>query len=99
MIKCNNCGREMTKIEEFANSDLTSKYCRFCLKPDGDLRTFEEYKELMALNALTDEGKELARKVGLKPAETKEEADKQAEWVLSHLVENLPEMKILKDRS
>ena len=99
MIKCKNCGREMNKIEEFANGDLTSKYCRFCLKPDGDLRTFQEYKELMSLNALTDEGKELARKVGLKAAETKEEADVQADWILAQLVENLPEMRELKERS
>ncbi|PID29116.1 MAG: hypothetical protein CR982_03670 [Candidatus Cloacimonadota bacterium] len=99
MIKCDNCGREMTKVQEFANSDLTSKYCSFCLKPNGDLRSFGEYKELMSLNALTDEGKELARKVGLKPAETREEADKQADWVLSQLVENLPEMKKLKEKA
>ncbi|MBN1969135.1 MAG: hypothetical protein JXR48_08035 [Candidatus Delongbacteria bacterium] len=98
MMKCKNCGREMTRIEDFAKNDITSAYCRFCLKPDDSLRTYDEYRELMVINALTDEGKEIARKVGLKSAETREEAEKQADWIMTQLVENLPEMRALKER-
>lgn len=98
MKKCKNCGREMLKYEDFANKDLASEYCNICVKKDGKLRTYSDFRNIMVVHLLTKEGKELAEKLGFTPATTQNEAEKLADWVMKTMAENVPEINQKKDQ-
>lgn len=99
MKKCKNCGREMLKYEDYANKDLNSENCSICVKKDGKLRTYSDFKNIMVVHLLTREGKELAEKLGFSPATTQEEAEKLADWVMKTMAENVPEISQKKDQT
>lgn len=98
MKNCKNCGREMVNPADFGKGDTNSDYCNFCLKEDNNLRTFKEYRNLMVIHVLTSEGKKLTEQLGMKPAETQEDAEKLADWIMDEMVKNSPAMKALKDQ-
>lgn len=95
MKKCKNCGKEMVSASDFANNDINSEYCSICMKKDGTVRTYAEFKSIMAVHLLTSEGKELSKQLGLDPANNQEEAEKLAEWVMNIMSKNVPELKNL----
>lgn len=97
MKKCKNCGKEMQKAEDFANQDINSDYCKICVKKDGSLRTYDEFKNIMIVHLLTSEGKKLTEQLGLEPATTQEEAEKLADWVMNIMAEHTPELKNKKN--
>ena len=39
---CIACGMPMTRTEDFAMSDPTKNYCRYCARQDGSMQNYEE---------------------------------------------------------
>lgn len=46
-VTCVACGMPMEKTEDFAMSDTSKDYCRYCAKPDGSMQDYEEKLESM----------------------------------------------------
>ncbi len=42
MKKCVACGMPMKEPGDFALGDTRKAYCRYCVKEDGSMKTFEE---------------------------------------------------------
>ena len=97
MKKCKNCGHEMLKPDDFANQDPNSEYCSTCMKKDGTLRTYDEFREIMVVHLLTSEGRKLTEQLKLEPAKNREEAEKLADWVMNLMAEHTPELKNKKE--
>ena len=50
---CISCGMPLVNKEDFPNDDISKKYCIYCAKEDGSMKSFEEAIEGMA-NFLMD---------------------------------------------
>ena len=97
MNKCENCGREMEAVEDYANGDANATFCKVCLKKDGSLRTYKEFRNILVVHLLTKEGKELTKQLGFEEATTQEEAEKLSDWVMKTMSDNVPEISKKKD--
>lgn len=42
MKNCIACGMPMKETKDFAQSDPTLDYCRFCARPDGSMQNYDE---------------------------------------------------------
>lgn len=42
MKTCLTCGMPLNNKEDFAQEDENSEYCRYCVNPDGSLKSVEE---------------------------------------------------------
>jgi hypothetical protein len=40
--RCISCGMPMSKDEEFAAGDRSKDWCRYCARPDGSLKSYDE---------------------------------------------------------
>ncbi len=44
--QCEACGLILSRPEDYPNSDTSKNYCRWCARPDGSLRPFNEIFEM-----------------------------------------------------
>lgn len=44
MKVCIACGMPMEKESDYPGRDTQKDYCKYCARPDGSMRTFEEAK-------------------------------------------------------
>lgn len=67
MKTCIACGMPMEKKEDFAMSDENKDYCKYCARPDGSMRSYDETLEGMTGFAAKTYGmdEEKARKTAM----------------------------------
>jgi len=96
MKKCKNCGKELIDKKDFANNDTNSEYCNVCLKSDGSLRSFDDFKNIMISFLLTKEGQDLTKKLGFDTPKNESDAKSLADRVMAIMSRNIPELNNIK---
>lgn len=41
-LECIACGMPMEAREDHASGDLAKAYCRYCMRPDGSMQSYDE---------------------------------------------------------
>jgi len=59
MTACIACGMPMEMAEDYALGDVTKTWCRYCARPDGSLRSYEEAVEGMSQWMVRTQGLDL----------------------------------------
>jgi hypothetical protein len=54
--QCIACGMPMQKDEDFAMTDPSKDYCRFCARPDGGMQSREEKEESLTAFIMRSQG-------------------------------------------
>lgn len=68
MKMCIACGMPMKEKSDFAMGDESKDYCKFCMRPDGAMQSYEEKLEGMAEFIVRAQklDREVARKVAIR---------------------------------
>jgi len=56
MKTCIACGMPMREKDDFAMSDESKDYCKFCARPDGSMQSYDEKLDGMAAFIVKTQG-------------------------------------------
>jgi Putative zinc ribbon domain len=55
-LTCDSCGMPLATAEDHALADVHSRYCKYCVNPDGQVQDFDERFERMLQWAIKRDG-------------------------------------------
>lgn len=56
MKRCIACGMPMQQDSDYASGDITKDYCKFCVRPDGTMQSYEEKLESLTNFIINTQG-------------------------------------------